>query len=254
MFGLFTVLTDNPHLGRFDYASLTDQMRMEMVVADFSEEVKKLYQDENGLFIDVCEWQGVTCDWDSNVIRIQSSGARGPIALEFIPPKVTELYMNMASLSGTLSTSALPKGMECFEVGSNDFEGTVDFTTLPENMEELCLYRNTFTGSAALNRLPQGFRKLWIQANNFSGSLHLKNLPPNFVYLDASSNEFNGEFCVENIPMSLSRIRACGNSFHKVAVVPSYVSNVVLGESGVARVVDAEGEPHPGQDQILEWD
>ena len=241
----------DPSLGRLDYSLLSDQSLMEMLVGGLSKTVKKLFQDDSEMFLDVCDWDGVQCDNNANVTSVRIDECDGPIALEFIPPRVGVFHMRAGSLSGTLSTSALPKGMEYFAISTNNFGGTVDFTSLPEGMRLLCLQRNKFSGSAALDSLPSALERLYIQQNHFSGSLNLKNLPPNLHYLDASTNAFTGVFRIENLPERLSAISASINIFDEVAVVPSNCTGISLSDSGVTRVVDEEGKEHPAQDEIL---
>ena len=248
---IITVLTDDGHLGRLDYASLPDQALMEILVEGFSASAKKRYQDKHGMFLDVCQWERITCDADKNVISIEAHAGSGSISLDFIPPKVKDVYLNIADLSGTFSANALPSDLECLDIGINNFEGTVDFTALPAHMYYLSLCKNKFHGSAVLDSLPRGFLILWMQANSFSGSLNLENLPPNFFYLDASSNAFSGAFRILNVPENLNAIHASGNCFDEVALLPSHVCDVRLGKSGVTSVVDELGKPHPKQDLIL---
>ena len=80
----------------------------------------------------------------------------------------------------------------------------------------------------------------WMHENKFSGSLCLTNLPPKFEYLDAA-----------NVQLSLSHICADGNNFSPTAPVPLSIEKVHLCESGVKCVVDAAGNPHPQEDEIL---
>ena len=249
---IIALLVDNPHLGRFDSNLLSDQSLMEMLVESFSEETKEEYQDTNGIFLDVCQWEGVECDTDQNVISVAGFRCHGPIALDFIPPKVTLFKMMLGGLCGTLSTSTIPKGMIDFYVNSNRFSGTVDFTTLPECMQQLSLQYNEFTGSADFRHLPIALEKLYLQKNMFSGSLHLRGLPPKLYYTNVSSNLFSGVFYIENVPKSLFLLAADDNCFDEVAVVPSNFGKVLLRGSGVTSVVDEFGRAHPEERRIMD--
>ena len=120
---VIALLVDNPHLGRFDSNLLSDQALVEMLVDYLSEEAKEEYQDTNGIFLDVCQWEGVECDTDQKVISVAGFRRHGLIALDFIPPKVALFKMMLGGLCGTLSTSTIPKGMINFYVNSNRLSG-----------------------------------------------------------------------------------------------------------------------------------
>ena len=242
---IVTLLTDDAHLGRLDYASLPDQTLMEMLVEGFTGEVKKRFQTENGMFLDVCAWNGVTCDHNHHVVVAEIDQCDGSVAFEYIPPKTTAVILNNGKLSGSLLTNTLPKEMTELDVCANRLQGTVDFTAWPDSMKCINLAMNNFTGSAVLDRLPQALELLNIQRNNFSGSLNLSNLPPRLISLDVSSNAFGGAICLENIPDSFSVLNARSNRFGGVAVLPLNTDRVFLEGSGVTSVVDEEGRLHP---------
>ena len=55
MFSFQLLLTVNPSLGLQDYSLLSDQALTEMFIDNFDDEAKKRYQDEYGMYLDVCE-------------------------------------------------------------------------------------------------------------------------------------------------------------------------------------------------------
>ena len=173
-------------IGRVDFASLSDQTLMEMLVEGFSEEIETKFQDEHGIFKDVCSWGGVKCDDEDNVTSITLIAQNAPISLEYIPPNVKRFEMYTADLTGTLETSGLPRHLKHFAIGGNGFTGTVNFPEFPGDLRVISLYSNEFSGSAILDALPRSLRVLIFRRNNFSGSLCLTNLPPNLKHLDAS--------------------------------------------------------------------
>ena len=254
MHTIVTLLTNDPHLGRVNYASLSDQTLMEMLVESFCDEAKKQYQHEPGVFLDICKWPWVSFDDAQNVTIVQGFNGDGSISLEFIPPKTQTFLFSYAKLTGTLETSALAQHMTNFMITGNNFHGIVDFTTLPETMQILCLEKNNFTGSAVFDRLPRALRTLNIHENRFSGGLNLKSLLPSLESLNASSNAFCGAFHIEN--MSEDSAKSCfidvsRNQFDEVAIVPAVMRGVRLQDCGVITVVDAEGDAHPDRDTIL---
>ena len=69
----------DPFLGRLDYSLLSDQALMEMLIEGFDDETKKKYQDDHGMYLDVCEWPNITCDEDESVIdRVSQIGVVRP--------------------------------------------------------------------------------------------------------------------------------------------------------------------------------
>ena len=245
MISAIFVITADTHLGRVDLESLPDQTLMEMLFQDFNWEAQAEFQDNNGMYIDVCQWPGVECGDLGRVVRItRRTLTAGTIYLSFIPSKVERFIMQNACLAGTLETNSLPHSMEVFNIGKNAFEGNVDFTTLPESLVSLRIHSNKFTGSADLRKLPQTVHLLEIHDNKFTGSVSLKSLPAKIESMSISLNNFSGEFCLENAPLPMRSIYAEQNRFDATAVVPKdKFAN--LWRSGVAHVVDERGEKHP---------
>ena len=56
------------NLGHVDYRSFSDQTLMELLIEGFDENTKRMCQDEDGMYIDVCEWQFVKCNVDDRVV------------------------------------------------------------------------------------------------------------------------------------------------------------------------------------------
>ena len=236
-------LTVDPHLGRLDYNLLSDQALMEMLIEGFPENVKKRYQDEHGMYKDVCEWRDVSCDADQRVVSIKKGSLRtGSIALAYIPPGVITFRVLQARVSGTLPTDKLPHSMKTFNIGRNNFDGTVNLTSLPPNLVALSIQTNVFTGSADFSHLPESLKGLWMHKNKFSGRLHLENLSERLLNLDVSNNEFTGDFyCPETLRCFVT---VKGNAFNPIATLHRE-ANISLCNCGVERVVDEEGKEHP---------
>ena len=248
---MLQLLTADPDLGRVDLFSFSDQTLMEMVIADFPDGDKATYQDDEGQFLDVCDWLGLKCDAAKRVEGIRYAFENKPIELRYIPSSVKTITMPISSLSGTLETAALPEILEVLSMGDNKLRGTVDFTHLPSRIQEFSIYGNRFTGSAVLDSLPESLETMWIQDNTFSGTLCLTKLPPKIRVLDVSRNSFTGEFRLENPPVKLTNnFRAGLNGFSEIAIVPKDFA-VSLTKSGVTAVVDAEGNPHPSESRII---
>ena len=202
MCALQIILSADPSLGRVDYSLLSDQVLMELLIDGFDDETKKMYQDDHGMYLVVCEWRGIRCDQDERVVEvwIDSTNVVGSLELCYAPPKMQEVYIR----SGYKSK----------------LTGSVDFTCLPEGMKELYLHNNQLTGEVNLTQLPDGMKVLNLQNNQLSGSLVLKRLPPSLRLINVRGNSFNAAAVID------SEAR----------------TDVYLQGSGVTSVVDENGK------------
>ena len=262
---IFIVAVD-PHLGRLDYNLLSDQALMEMLYEGFDDKTKQKYQDEHGMYRDVCEWSCVECDKDERVIGIkESQNADGPLRVCYIPPKVSKFRIHGDKLTGSIDTADLPRSMIQISLSGKQLTGSLDLTELPENitgiylndnklsgsihltklpktMKKLSLYLNKFTGSIDLRNLPDGMRQLFLHKNQLSGSLHLSHLPREMSCVILQRNLFTGPFIATDLPPRIHEINAIGNKFDEKAVVDSKTeARILLQESGVKTVVDENG-------------
>ena len=246
---LFLVAIDS-NLGRVDIISFTDQTLAEMLVGEFNDESKRLFQDNSGAFLDVCKWQDFSCDADGRVTIINAYGQfDGVIEFAYLPPQLVEFDVEYSELSGTLDTNLLPVCMRWFNILKGEFHGTVDFTSLPQRMEYFNVACNTFTGSAVLNSLPDNLDTLFLGKNQFSGTLCLTKLPLSLKHLSVSDNEFSGKFHLVNARESI-RVYAEKNAFCGTAVIQSHFGYVAIGYSGVDAVFDEFGKKHEGEIQL----
>ena len=149
----------DPSLGRVDYSLMSDQTLMEMLVEGFDDRTQKTYQDDNGMYLDVCQWWCIKCDADESVIqiRIDSTKASGLLALCYVPPKVKALDIRSwgsSKITGSVELSRLPDGMESLYLDYNQLTGSVDLTKVPWKMQMLLLTNNKLTGEIDLTQLP----------------------------------------------------------------------------------------------------
>ena len=115
VFQLF--LSVDPSLGRVGYSLLSDQTLMEMLIEGFDEETKQEYQDDNGMYLDVCEWSCIECDDAQRVIRIEidSEDLSGSIEICYLPPNVKYIIISSlckTQLRGSADLTHLPDGMQ----------------------------------------------------------------------------------------------------------------------------------------------
>ena len=213
---LLTFCADNSALGRFDPSLISDQDRMEMLVTPIEDDNVPLYEDEsklsfkdkNGDFRKVILWNGVECDTNGSVVKIDWSmknWACGKVSLDLLPPKLITLDIRMGLFSswqvrGTISTFLLPRGLETLIISGQSFSGTIDLSALPSPMTTFEAYFNSFEGSINLECLPSGMQKIDLTGNILTGTLCLTKLPATMRRLLLSRNLFRGTITFESLP------------------------------------------------------
>ena len=206
---LFSVLTTDG-LARATVASLSDQMRMELLLQAMPERSQNFFKDNAGDFLSVCNWQYVSCDSDLNVRVINWSEVRksGDFAFHMLPPNLEDLDVQGQSfaftkLSGTLETSSLPRSLVTMNLSVNSFTGSVDLSTLPSTMVGLQLQHNKFSGELDLKAFPPKMAVADLGYNSFRGSVNLTALPSSLRVLSLHCNAFEGEFNAADVPDEL---------------------------------------------------
>jgi gliding motility-associated-like protein len=135
-----------------------------------------------GLDCNFCNWFGVTCDNNGNVIKL-------------------ELFSN--NLSGTMSDLNPLTNLEILGLGGNNIEGEIPYFNLP-NLKGLYLGGNKLKGNLSSYELPN-IEVIIINENKLTGQL------PNFSYpkleaLILSKNQLSG-----NIPeLKMSKLEFLG--------------------------------------------
>ena len=207
----------DPHLGRLDYDSLSDQALMEMLVEHVERDDIDDIKDSNGNFTDVCEWDDVECK-HGRVVRVDLSQRFfqkfKPFPFEFIPPGVKSLVLEDCCLYGTLDTSLLPQGIsEEICLTDNDLFGSVDFQGLPRNLEFLILDQNKFGGSCTIADLPSTLLHFSIDNNEFSGEIVIDDLPSKIREVSVENNHLTGSIAINKLPQEMEFLSLAGNSF-----------------------------------------
>ena len=262
-------LTADASLGKIDYASLSQQNLMELLIENMDDAAKEEFQDDNGEFFDCCEWDGVECENDE-VIEIDWSGRfeeNFALQFQFLPPTVENFEGDASSLKGTLECGALPKSMkslslsECcnegtldlprlppafksLEVDMNALGGSLDLKGLPDSVEYLGLSNNLFEGSVDLTELPASLTELNILGNRLSGALNFQSLPASFVALVASNNQFTGTADLLAVPNTMRSIQLDSNKLSGVAKVKLFGDLTIdLRDNDIEKCIDAAGSP-----------
>ena len=195
----------DPYLGRVDYSLLSDQTLMEMLLEGFDDETKKTYKDNDGMYLDICEWLGIEFDDDGGVIQIyiDSHTINGSLKLCYVPPKVNVLMINSwgkNQLRGSVDLTQLPCGMEELYLYNNQLTGVVDLTQLPSSMETLGLHNNQLTGVVDLTQLPGEMTILWLHNNQLTGAIDLTHLPERMESLYLRNNQLSGAIDLTQLP------------------------------------------------------
>ena len=205
----------DPALGRLDYESLSDQALMEIIIGGMAAEDKKRYQDENGNFKDVCEWNLRACADDrvTGIFFMQVKMGDGQFPFDFIPPLVCRIWMTNSAACGTLDTSLLPLGLNEFVVNKNKLHGKLNFKAFPRALKYIQIKGNAFCGSCALGELPDCLMILIAGGNKFSGSISLNDLPPAMQKLCLKKNMLTGQINIERLPRNMYTLDLSGNQF-----------------------------------------
>uniref|UniRef100_A0A7S4U8T9 Leucine-rich repeat protein n=1 Tax=Paramoeba aestuarina TaxID=180227 RepID=A0A7S4U8T9_9EUKA len=182
--------SDSSALGRLDYASLTQQTLMELLVDGI---VFTKYGDpKKG--IDVSRWSYVDVDPDGDVTSWFPSECNltGSVALQWLPKTVVDVDISMNSLCGTLDLECLPDGLQELIVYKNKFSGPVSLTRLPTKMRILNLGFNRLSGTLNLTQLPAAMTELHLCGNDFVGATDFSKLPESLELLDIMETQLEG--------------------------------------------------------------
>ena len=219
--------------GRFDFTNVPDQVRMEMLVAQM--DGSELFKDDNGNFIDVCEWKGVECGegedvgiihWGAeSVITMRDANSTpgseetawispgGSIELDWIPPGVEEFCAVGQMLHGTLRTDRLPRVLLKLSLSGNELTGRFETSSLPEEIFFVDVSVNAMEGSIALHTLPATLVYFSVAENKFSGSIEWMGLPTSLRYLYLHSNAFLGSIDFRGLPKEMKELEMQNNAF-----------------------------------------
>ena len=254
---LFTL---DPSLGRLDYASLSDQARMELMVERMPD--REFFQDDNGAYKDVCDWRGVSCDFDGNVQDIWISiydRSKGSIDLSYIPPHVTTMSLTWGvtglQTQASIDVQMLPERLAQCIIQLQQMVGTVDMTALPATLTNFIISGNKCTGSFVLTSLPPGIENIHARGNLLLGSLNFSSLPDKLVEIQLDKNRFSGEFRIEKFPRALNRLTVSQNRLIGEAVIQKgkkfWDIMFSIDENFISSVVDPAGKKHSWQARIL---
>mmetsp|Transcript_34334 Transcript_34334/g.53605 ORF Transcript_34334/g.53605 Transcript_34334/m.53605 type:complete len:219 (-) Transcript_34334:24-680(-) len=179
-------------LARLDYASLSQECLMEMVVDGFDTKIRIWGSTEHPA--DLSQWTGVTLNENGEVVSIHwiALDVSGSLALEWLPTTVTVTETAMTDLSGTLELTKLPEVLVTLFLSTNKFIGSIDLTRLPNTLELLNVGKNDLSGTLDLRSLPPRLRQLTLSSNFFRGETDFSQLPVSLIQIDCSTTSLSG--------------------------------------------------------------
>ena len=239
----------DPSLGRVDFASLSDQCCMELLVAGLSKASRDHFVNDNGDFLDIEDWPITEVSEHGSVtsITIKYFGV-GKIDLEYVPQTVERLIIVVTDLEGTVETTRLPNPLKILRINGRytytgrleseytekGFRGEFDFCSLPSSLQTCDISYNKFTGSAIFTDLPESLEVLKLRENDFEGSIFLESLPKNLSELDIRRNTFIGSLCLSKLPRTLSFLDAAECQFSGCLIfenLPVALDTLVLNKN-----------------------
>ena len=231
---LLPLLSIDPSASRANAMTMPDQALMELLIEScVSRKKTKVFQNaalKHSGPTPACRWDGVQCDSQENIIRIEWAEKRwllGPISLDMLPQRLQRLDLRAvrgmpqvrhqpASVHGTVNTAALPGALLRFNINNNKFYGSLDLTTLPEVMEHFGASNNSFEGNVDLTGLPPGLTYLNLGWNRFSGGISLEKLPRGMESLQLQQNAFWGWLVVDALPGKPFRLHVTRSNFSSI--------------------------------------
>ena len=172
----------DPSLGRVDFASLSDQSCMELLVAGLSEASRDHFVNDNGDFLDIEDWPITEVSEDGSVISITIKYfGVGKIDLQHVPQTVERLIIVVTDLEETVETTRLPNPLKILHINGRytytgrleskytekGFHGEFDFGSLPSSLQTCDISYNKFSGSAIFTDLPESLEVLKLRENDF---------------------------------------------------------------------------------------
>ena len=214
---LFFQASEAYSLGRANISNMSDQARMELLVADI-QNISAL-KNNHGDFLDIKEWHGVDLDSSGSVQRIDLQemdgiiGPGGSIDLQWIPLQTKCFQIVALQLAGSLDSYVLPRSLEDFVVLYNALAGEIEWKGFPTNLQNLNIAGNHFAGSVSFEDVPRGLTVLNVSSNRFVGRLDWKALPRSLQHLSVAVNAFQGTITFEELPESLAYFDASQAQF-----------------------------------------
>ena len=257
-------------IGRCDAASVTDQTRLELLVAGMKN--LESFHSAEGEFKEYTKWPGLAIDSNGDVRSIDFAPMMlyldvfdphmdeeemfsyiirpgGTMDFRWIPTKVKFFSAPSLKLEGTIETEHLPPALGELQVQNNELEGPFRLECLPAQMSDVYISNNLLSGELNLTELPLQMLCLVAGSNFFTGTLDFTNLPDGIKRIDVSQTKVSGAIDVTKVPESLGSVKIGGTRIRQeVLVLPVATHpNLFLDVSRNAfqKIVDEEGNDVP---------
>ena len=216
--GIFVCVVAVPTCLAFSVPVSPDQTAMVQFVSPVLGPCGGRFPFAQNTSIDVCSWQGITCNSDQRVTEIQFSNndyyyeCSGTAAINtmLLPPMTKILvltfdddwYDDNLHYTGTLSFAA-GSLLEKIVVPQNQFT-YIDLTNLPANLIWLDVSQNAIAAPATLTSIPSTIMYFHIHQNRFTGTLDLTKLPPMLTTFSAYENMIDSVIVSAALPALFS--------------------------------------------------
>ena len=187
------------------------------------------FQDENGDFLPISRWPGVSISIEGSVDQIEwlsykqvevdgyvtrvATGLSpgGSIDFQHLPRELTHFSAPRMYFEGAMETADLPRQLEVFDVHANALIGQFATESLPRILVAIDVADNKLHGSLHIDTLPYGLKSLSAGGNAFTGGLRFVNLPECIELLDVQRNAFSGSIDLRHLPNSLNNLNLQSN-------------------------------------------
>ena len=240
---LCTISADIDGIGRINTESISDQVRMELLVSNI--ENTRLLRDADGEFLDIRSWEGLRFNKLSQIVRINFSrisqviyydddddddgedegedpytiGPGGSVDLKWVPQSVTDLAIFWMDLEGTVETCFLPGHLELFSIQSNHFRGTFCIESLPRELRSVVISANRLSGTLRMDKLPPTLKCFDAERNQFHGALDLTDLPLSINIIRLEFNDFSGTIDLSKLPPKICFLRTTNTKIKQERLV-----------------------------------
>ena len=256
-------LIDSAALGRLEYTTMSQQALMECLIASFTSESCKPFQDENGNFTDIAEWPGIELNSAGNVTHMNWKNKGGSIDFQWLPQHVQVIELRRSKdLSGSIDFGLLPRPLERLTITDTSITGEMFFETLPPQIAKLDLRNNAFALHFELSKAPETLRTLEIQSEkgldfdlqtfsrnlhvilicscHVQGSLSFVNSPPELRRLHLSTNNLSGTLSLTGAAQTLEEAILYSNTFHgalNLSDLPETLSTINIAKNKFTELV-----------------
>ena len=155
---IFFIAADTSHLGRLDYASLSTQALMEILIEGI--ENREVICGSQETPDDVEQWTGLEYTEEETTDEVETH---------------FDIEWCNLELVGTIDLHWLPQTVDSLDISENKLRGSLNLTALPLSIQWLSFDDNAFSGEIDLCHLPAEIKELFFQTTSSVGHSTFKN-------------------------------------------------------------------------------